>query len=601
MTVTCLACVVRPRAGNARRDVERILNASRVHHKRHFAGHEATWFGVGARVNLPNVTIRLGDIGTNQRLYGVAGDGLPIDPRLGLDWLVGIEQTLDRGPCGFSRRFVVAGWDCRTGELLVARDPLGLEPVFYAVLPGGGLGVASRAKALLSLDDVSRNPDPETCAEALLSLPRRRGATFFTDVKELPRGSLLRFGQRGLEIVKYFELAPDREMDAGTSHSEMMANAMRASVRKSLWGALLPAVTLSGGLDSSSVFRLAHPLTRGQILPITAIFPGDHRANEDEYLQCALRGTGSRTVKFEPKDHPIVLQTCLEEADDPQWIPLASITLASAHVARTLGVDRLLTGQFGDFVGGRIYGPISWLMARGYWDRAIRESLAIGGTAPRCVSRIIWQGLQALVPAMRLLRARRQAECRNASRLLRSISPRIRARFDLGARLRRDWLDETDPLRSFEGRAERFLDNRTNRICGSGWLAERLYGIVVEHPFMDVPLFQIATQWNFEDCWADGLSRSILRLAMKGTVPGEILARRSKADFQRHHLLNFERIRAETQSDDPFWPVTDLLELSRLNEQQVYNSDSIDSALSMTLIRVSAAWLRTIHSAGATE
>ena len=147
--------------------------------------------------------------------------------------------------------FALAIWDDRDKRLFLARDRLGVKPLYYAS-PDGGFAFASELKALLPL---VRNPTLDLTALAdyltLLWVPDPR--TAFTEIKKLPPGHFAWVDSDGLSVSQYWDLrfAPE-ERDDGEWARELRETVTRCVRRQTVSDVPLGAF-LSGGIDSSSV------------------------------------------------------------------------------------------------------------------------------------------------------------------------------------------------------------------------------------------------------------------------------------------------------------------------------------------------------------
>jgi asparagine synthase (glutamine-hydrolysing) len=150
--------------------------------------------------------------------------------------------------------FGLALWDEAEQTLLLARDPLGIKPLYYAV-EGGVLRFASQVKALEAGGAVSRTVEPAGLAGFLLwgSVPEpwtiRRG------VRALPAGHRLLVRDGRIEGPEPFAVEPAPEPEADEGHEA--AAALADSVRAHLVSDVPVAVFLSAGLDSTLVAALA--------------------------------------------------------------------------------------------------------------------------------------------------------------------------------------------------------------------------------------------------------------------------------------------------------------------------------------------------------
>ncbi|HYD47910.1 MAG TPA: asparagine synthetase B, partial [Terriglobales bacterium] len=102
--------------------------------------------------------------------------------------------------------FAIAIWDDRRHELFLARDRLGVKPLYY-VETEAGLIFGSELRVLLANPSVERRVDLAALNEYLsyeyVPTPR----TIFQNIKRLPAGHYLRWGERGVQLVEYWRLS----------------------------------------------------------------------------------------------------------------------------------------------------------------------------------------------------------------------------------------------------------------------------------------------------------------------------------------------------------------------------------------------------------
>ena len=151
--------------------------------------------------------------------------------------------------------FAFGLWDEQRQQLLLARDQLGVKPLFYAERDGAIL-FASELKALLAHPLVKAEVDADGLAE-ILSFVRIPGSGVYRDVHELRAGHLAVWSERGRRVCRYWSLASvnhAEDLETTTEH----IRALLDDIIKRQLVADVPVVTLlSGGLDSSGLTALA--------------------------------------------------------------------------------------------------------------------------------------------------------------------------------------------------------------------------------------------------------------------------------------------------------------------------------------------------------
>jgi len=172
-----------------------------------------------------------------------------------------------RGMFGF------AIWDRRKRRLLLARDRLGVKPVYYHQ-NGRFLAFASEIKALLEIASIPREVDPEAFDMylALRYVPGPR--TMFKDIYRLQPGHIMVADDNGVRIKKYWDLDYKYpEPNQPEAHLlERFRELLEESVRLRLISEVPLGVFLSGGLDSSTILAVMSKLAREHI---TVVLSGE--------------------------------------------------------------------------------------------------------------------------------------------------------------------------------------------------------------------------------------------------------------------------------------------------------------------------------------
>jgi len=172
--------------------------------------------------------------------------------------------------------FAFAIWDRRRSTLMLARDRMGVRPLYYAHV-GGRLCFASEIKALLRLPGLEANLDPIALDQIFtlwLTLPPR---TIFENVCELPPGHVLIATPGGERIERYWSLhfprsgdeAPDADEDAT---AEELRALLTDAVRIRLRADVPVGAYLSGGLDSSVITSLAKGMAGSRLTTFSVTF-----------------------------------------------------------------------------------------------------------------------------------------------------------------------------------------------------------------------------------------------------------------------------------------------------------------------------------------
>lgn len=153
--------------------------------------------------------------------------------------------------------------DGAEGRLVAARDPLGIQPLFYAELGQGGLLLSTSINALLAHPKVSRALNRPALADHLCQRWPDSSETFFSSVLRVPPGHRLVSDRFRTEIVRYWDpLPPGKAVDwVSDEELEEFDTWLETAVERVLCQGP-SAVFLSGGLDSTSVACAAADVAR---------------------------------------------------------------------------------------------------------------------------------------------------------------------------------------------------------------------------------------------------------------------------------------------------------------------------------------------------
>jgi len=151
--------------------------------------------------------------------------------------------------------FGIALWDRRTSTLLLARDRLGIKPLFYAEL-GGRLLFGSELKSLLATGEIDREIDPAALEHYLAFLYTPPDQSILRGVRKLPPGHLLRWRNGAARVHAYWRPPLDERPIGGREAEAALLERLRSAVRSHLVSDVPLGAFLSGGIDSSLVVGL---------------------------------------------------------------------------------------------------------------------------------------------------------------------------------------------------------------------------------------------------------------------------------------------------------------------------------------------------------
>jgi asparagine synthase (glutamine-hydrolysing) len=261
--------------------------------------------------------------------------------------------------------FAFALWDRKRSRLLLARDRLGIKPLYYAI-NAEEIVFASEIKAILSLGVLRPELDPELLPEFLASGYVAGEETLFRGVHKLLPGHTLSWSPgEGVRTRRYWQL-PTTCGDAPSSLSacaeQVRADLIR-SVRDHLMSDVPLGVFLSGGLDSSSLAALMVPLVKEPIRAFTVSF-AEREADESAHAHAVARAIGAHNhrVVVSPQDFFCALPKLVWHEDEPIAFPSSVPLYFVSRLAREHGVKVVLTGEGADelFLGYQRYRVTAW-------------------------------------------------------------------------------------------------------------------------------------------------------------------------------------------------------------------------------------------------
>ena len=289
------------------------------------------------------------------------------------DTEVVLEAWRSWGPAALRRfrgMFAFAMLDTRTGELVLARDPLGIKPLYY--LPrGDGVLFASELKALVAAVGPELRIEPGALVASMLYywLPEQRCA--IDGVRKLPGGSWASFRPDGTCSVRHYWRPADVAAQAAAGPPADLRQVIEDSVSRHLIADVPVSSFLSGGLDSSIITVLAHQ-ANPEIDAYTITFrPQDQRleAMPDDAIYArkvaARFGIDLHEIEISP-DIVGLLPRVAEALDEPIGDPAAINTLLMCEAARERGVKVVLSGLGADELFGGYRKHLACLLVSKY-------------------------------------------------------------------------------------------------------------------------------------------------------------------------------------------------------------------------------------------
>ena len=446
------------------------------------------------------------------------------------------EECLDR----LNGMFAFALWDRRRRRLVCARDRFGEKPFYYALGEGGQrFAFASEVKALVAAGAVS----PELDSRAVYRFFRfgeQAGvaATVWRGVRRLLPGEMLIVDTSGPRLVvrarRYWDVpvgdsepSADTLAHAATRFAELFADSVRIRLRSDV-----PVGTsLSGGLDSSSVLCQIHTLGAASSQKAFTARMEEKALDEGYYVDLVLAHTGVSGHSVVPTAREFLGE--LDRLAFHQEEPFTSTSVFASYLVHRLakahGVTVMLDGQGADeyLAGYSHYIPflLASLARRGKWlawrreRKGAREVVGVDPVPFRAALRYRGRGLVNRTGSSQVLV--------DDEHDISFLGDSLRAEF--AAEEARTIAITGDP---FKGRL--YADLMHGHLQELLRYADRnsmAFSREVRLPFLDHRLVEFSFSLPSRMLLGDGWSKRVLRLAMQGIVPQEILARRDKIGF----------------------------------------------------------------------
>lgn len=431
--------------------------------------------------------------------------------------------------------FAFAIWDTRTRTVVLARDRMGIKPLYYCIR-NGRLSFASEIKALLRDPTLDREVDSDAvhCYLAYEFVPAP--LTMFRGIRKLLPGHYLVWQNGNYKIHRYWDLSFDRGAGQRQDVEAEVVDRLAVAVRRRLMSDVPLGVFLSGGIDSSAILALMHKELGDGIRTFTLGYT-DPTFSELPYAR--MISEHFRTIPAEILIQPITpedIETAVWHLDEPMT-DLSTIPFYQISRRAKADVTVCLSGEGGDetfagyerFIASRLYawytrwpGAVRGL-CRGILSRLpdqpqkkgiinMLKRFVDGAELPARLGHLRWQYFLPPSEAGRLFRHEFLAcltldpigfveqyatRCRSAADLERELYVDLRFVMADSVLMK---VDKMSMAHALEVRVP-FLDYEFQEFCGTIPPEWKLYGL---------------------------RTKVILRSALRGLLPPEILSRKKQ-------------------------------------------------------------------------
>lgn len=251
--------------------------------------------------------------------------------------------------------FAFALWDGRRRRMILARDRMGVRPLFYAV-HRGTLYFASEVKALLEVPGLSAELDPIALDQIFTLWAPISPRTAFRDIYELEPASLMTVTQIGHNIRPYWRLRyPDRDESRQPLKTEEAAAEVRAlltdATRIRMRADVPVGCYLSGGLDSSITSALAAGMAPKGLETFSVTFDStEHDESAFQKEMAEALATRHHVVACRDGDIADVFPEIIRFTEQPVLRTAPAPLYKLSGLVRQNGMKVVLTGEGADEV-----------------------------------------------------------------------------------------------------------------------------------------------------------------------------------------------------------------------------------------------------------
>ncbi len=435
--------------------------------------------------------------------------------------------------------FAIAVFDCAQQKLLLARDIMGMRPLYHCQAHKTVLA-ASEIKSILAYPGLQTRPDDDALADLLLAGdPYERERTCFAGISRVLPGHTVVVTPEKIRSFQYWDFDTTRQIRCASfeEYAESLRALFEQAVRRRLRSSHPVAVTVSGGLDSSAILCQAELLKRAGVrvapcIGISMTFPQGTDADEEHYLndieahyRISIRKLAVSRLRFVDSEKSI----WNSELPQLEW----DVRSELRRIADQIGSRVILDGYYGDQMlanGGYLVDlarSFRWLQLRrdfAEWGRWMAE------VDPAIMKQELrWILSRGLVPYKLVRRVRRTmgiTQSRQPAWYARPFRERAFQRYVVSQQVARRFVSNyAKTCHEFLTARPRLDAVESDNKTGAIQALENAY------PFMDSDLIEFLLAIPGHVVNWKGVPKGLFREAMKGVLPESIRLRNWKGDF----------------------------------------------------------------------
>lgn len=278
----------------------------------------------------------------------------------------------------FNGMFAFAYWNQERRELTIARDRMGIKPVYYAEADGM-LVFSSEVRSLLASDWIERKHDPVALADYLRYQTVHAPRTMIRGVNSLPPGHWMRLQGEETEVGRWWDAAASAQPGGRSreAHLKDIRQALSQAVELRLRADVPLGAFLSGGIDSSAIVGLMKEASEQRISTFSVTF-NEGEFDESPYSRLIAQrfDTDHHEIRLTPDAFLEEVPAALEAMDHPSGDGPNTYVVSKA--TKAAGITVALSGLGGDelFAGYAVFQRTKALWDQrwlGSWPKGLRK------------------------------------------------------------------------------------------------------------------------------------------------------------------------------------------------------------------------------------
>ncbi|MBO2943971.1 asparagine synthase (glutamine-hydrolyzing) [Paenibacillus sp. F411] len=448
--------------------------------------------------------------------------------------------------------FAFAIWDSVQEQVFLARDRVGVKPLFYSYVDGT-LVFGSEPKAILQHPKVEPVVGPEGLAEVFIVGPARTpGHGVFRDLAELRPGRAMIFNREGLRTYTYWKLESRPHEDDEARTAAYLRELIQDTVERQLVSDVPVCSLLSGGLDSSALSALAVQyytrIGQGQVHTYSVDYVDNDKHFKSHAFQPGADAPWIQRMQEELKskhhwiefDTPELVNTLelsTEKRDLPGMADVdASLLLFCQEIKK--GATVAISGEAAD----EIFGGYPWF----HREEALQSGTFPWSVAPQLRSELLSPEIRDWISPLEYLADRYSDAVAEVPLLEGEDAGQARMRV-------MSYLNITRFMPTL-------LDRKDRMSMGAG--------LEVRVPYTDHRLIDYVFNIPWSIKTAGGREKGILRKALEGVLPQDVLYRK-KSPYPKTHNPNYlsaVRQRMLHVLEDSSSPILPLIDAAKIRE-----------------------------------